>query len=339
MITNCCCESEPDCLNPTVHVHGCFVSDGTISGGSYLPIVGATVSFVLGGTTYGPWTTDGSGAVVIGVPAAGTATFTITPPGGSHYDALTSTRSVNCFVITYAFQLIPSSGYQCGPPGCCSTPTTAPGPPYLISDITYPDTVYLSDGHGMITMTPGGITGSRYQYSGCARRMAAKGQRMVFDDSGCHYDPFDNVEVTVYYGINCGFNQDPYIDAYGWTISGWLASGTPCPYTICLLPSFPPRPYELPDCGDPLVCGEMNSLGFIVGGGCGEIDGVHSPDGIYGWCCFHPFTDCPPAAFAISGTCNFTDDFPNAPGFPGTNNGTWPGYQIYGTTAELSVTS
>lgn len=333
----CCCELEEDCQNPVVHVNGCFVSDGTLSGGSYLPIAGATVSFVLSGTTYGPWTTDSTGKVVIGVPLAGTATFTITPPGGSHYDTLVVVRSINCYIITYTFNLLASDGYQCGGPSCCNPPTTAEGPPYLISEISYPETIYLNDGLGMITLGPP-PTPSVSRWVGCARRMAAKGQKIVNDSYGCHYEPFDNVEVSVYYMVFCGYN--PTVNAYGWTISGWLANGTPCPYASC--PGggpFPPRPSELPNCDDPVVCGRLSSTGFISGG-CVQfaVSGQAFPGG-YGWCAFAPFGDCPPASFAIEGTCSFTNDWPYIAGSGFQLNGTWPGYQIYGSSVSLSVTS
>lgn len=310
----CCCPTE--CAAPTVSVGGCGDPHG-----SPIPIDGASVSYVQAGVTYGPWTTDAAGHAVISVAAAGSAVFTIVPPSGSGYATLTQTVTLSCTLTVYNFTLALAAGYRCNPPACCTPATTATGPPYEIAVVSWPTTLYLNDGFGAIACPGGGEPPLTPNYSGFARRTAAIGQQMITDDTGCHYDLESGVEVTVYYRIHCSSTGEG-----SWTVTGFFAIGTPCPYQSCptVSPRIAPAPWEFPLGVDDASCGFLGSSGQF-GAGCS-----------YVWSFEADLVACPPGSIGFSGSCSFHDGANDGPSIP---NCTYPGFQVYGSTARITVSS
>lgn len=150
MLIECCCDSG--CGTMSIRVTVCSVA-----------VAGASVTYTQGGSTYGPWITGSTGYATITVHAAGSVTFTVVPPSGSHCATLTSTQSLSCPPgFTISFALNPSTGYSCGSDGCCAAPS---GPPPYPTAVNYPATLYWNDGSGIITtltQTTVGVTTPGY---------------------------------------------------------------------------------------------------------------------------------------------------------------------------------
>ena len=183
LLCNDCCGPPPPCGSYTLTV--------LCGGPGGPPVVGAVVLLKYGGVTVSSGTTDGSGVVVLDVYTAGTHTIEIT---ATHYAAYSNSRSIACVTGSGVAYLTPSAGYSCYR-SCCDDQT---GPPY--PDVTWPTTLYLDDGIGIVTLTSAGGTAPGPWYGSASRRAA---NAITCDDVGGYSDVTD-VDVAMYFEAYCG---------------------------------------------------------------------------------------------------------------------------------------
>lgn len=146
------------CITNNVTINHCCGSVcGTVYGcGVAYP--GATVTLSNGLTAV----TDASGNYCIPISAAGSYTATVTHLSGDHYIDTAASASMTCSANTLNIFMDVAAGYQCSPNTCCAI---LPGPPY--PTVTWPTTIYIDDGFGVIT-----LTGTFPGWDGCATRPA-----------------------------------------------------------------------------------------------------------------------------------------------------------------------
>jgi len=152
---------------------------------------GVTVELKSGGVTVASGVTDVNGDVCLDVPSSGTYDRVIT---GTLYTTTTQSVSLFCAENTGTAIIDPIEGYSCVR-SCCDDQE---GPPY--PDVTWPTTLYLDDGIGVVTLTSASGDAPGPWYGSAARRAA---NAITCDNSGGYSDVTD-VDVTIYFEAYCG---------------------------------------------------------------------------------------------------------------------------------------
>jgi hypothetical protein len=187
---------------------------------------GSVVTVKQGSTVIGTCTTDASSRCCIAIPSAGTYTFEATvPPGKLHVtDYPPQSITLPCGTTNVGADLVLETGYQCQGNGCCGV--SGP-PPYLIYDNSdFPNTLYLNDGIGTVTLSR---IGTGLAWIGTATRTAAKA--LVCGSSGT--SEVDGATVGLTFYVVCEGQS-------GWTIRiGY--SGCIVPYYGCVF-QYPCQP-------------------------------------------------------------------------------------------------
>ena len=198
MFMVCCCGSGGGCTPGTLNVmvYGCA---STV-------LSGQTVIVKLAGVTVATGTTNGLGLASFAGLACGSYTITTGAPtgysAGSGSATITSGATVNALIV-----LLPASGYSCTSDGC--TPQT--GPPYPV--VSWPSTLYVSDGFGLVACSP--ISGGIRRYLGTANRTAGFAwPNPATLNSICHTpDLVTSVSVPVDFLLSCNGTMG------SWTLS------------------------------------------------------------------------------------------------------------------------